>query len=60
MNEVEYKYALRKIELLLGKGSQGISAEEMHEVTLLRRAASEYEVKRYDYVQQSGQVSEAV
>ncbi|WP_316831706.1 hypothetical protein [Pedobacter aquatilis] len=49
LNDADYKLALRRIELLLSKGSQRIISAEIHEITLLRAKARDYEVIRYDY-----------
>jgi len=45
----EYRKAILRINTLLNKGSQGISADEMSEIRLLRQAASDFEKIRYDH-----------
>lgn len=60
LTDQDYKIALRKIESLLEKGSQGVSHAEISEITLLRNLASEYEKVRYDLSQNQVLVSEGI
>ncbi len=47
-SQQDYKNALIRIQILLDKGSQGVSCEEIHEITCLRRIASDYEKQHSD------------
>ncbi|MGM9475548.1 hypothetical protein ACS5PU_03920 [Pedobacter sp. GSP4] len=52
-NVEEYRKALLRVNQLMNKGSQGISNEEMSEITALRAMATNYEKVRYDYSRSS-------
>ncbi|SDD12419.1 hypothetical protein [Pedobacter soli] len=45
----QYRKVLLRINMLMNKGSQRISCEEMSEIRILRAQASEYERVRYDF-----------
>jgi len=45
----QYRKVLLRINLLMNKGTQRISCEEMSEIRILRARASEYERLRYDF-----------
>jgi|GEM_PF-1992064 len=48
LTQQDYKNVLNRIQFLLNKGSQGISSDEIHEITSLRQRASQFEREFYD------------